>query len=178
MDLSQTACNIGQEAHGAGTFGMGGDVADNLAVLESEMRACLARPNLGNGERERCSRWLSLVGPASVALTVPASPADVADLPQELLKELNIPSDKLETQVIALLGTGSAPADLDQILIGLYRRFGVIQKRRFLQNKLWRMVNKQQIYKLKDRKGLYAIEPVKDRGAKKASRAKRAGRKR
>jgi hypothetical protein len=53
----------------------------------------------------------------------------------------------------------------------------VIQKRRFLQNKLWRMVNKQQIYKMKDRKGLYALEPVKNRGAKQMSRGKRAGRK-
>ena len=155
---------------------MEGDIAEDLRVLESEMRACLTRTNLGSGERDRCARWIALVEPIRAGLTMPAFPADIADLPQELLDELNIPSDRLESEVIAVLGAG-APADLDQILIGLYRRFGVIQKRRFLQNKLWRMVNKQQIYKLKDRKGLYALEPVKGRNAKKASRAKRAGRK-
>jgi hypothetical protein len=156
---------------------MGGDVADNLSVLISEIRAHAAKPNLSNGERERSLRWLALVEPLQAAMSPPASIVDIADLPPELLKELNIPSDKLETQVIAVLKQCRAPADLDQILIALYRRFGVIQKRRFLQNKLWRMVKKQQIYKMKDRKGLYALEPVKGRAAKQASRAKRAARK-
>ena len=156
---------------------MDSDIADNLVVLDSEIRSCLGRPNLSNGERERCSRWLSLVEPMRAALATPTALTDVADLPQELLKELNIPSDQLETQIIAVLGFSGTPIDLDQILIALYRRFGVIQKRRFLQNKLWRMVNKQQIYKMKDRKGLYALEPVKGRGAKQAARGKRAGRK-
>ena len=156
---------------------MNGDVTDKLSVLISEIRAHAAKPNISNGDRERSLRWLALVESLHAATSLPASIGDIADLPPELLKELNIPSDKLETQIIAVLGLCRAPADLDQILIGLYRRFGVIQKRRFLQNKLWRMVNKQQIYKMKDRKGLYALEPVKGRAAKQASRAKRAARK-
>jgi hypothetical protein len=156
---------------------MDSDVADNLVVLDSEIRSCLARPNLSSGERERCSRWLALIEPLRAALTAPAAMTEIADLPQELLKELNIPSDQLETQIIAVLGFSSVPIDLDQILIALYRRFSVIQKRRFLQNKLWRMVKKQQIYKMKDRKGLYALEPAKGRSAKQISRTKRAGRK-
>lgn len=151
------------------------DAGDRLTVLDSEIRAYLERPNLAEGDRKRCTRWLSLIEPLRLAMTAGGSLTDITDLPPELLKELNIPSDGLETQIIGVLEMSAAAVDLDQILIGLYRRFGVVQKRRFLQNKLWRMVKKQQIYKLKDRRGLYALDP--GRAAKKASRAKRAGRK-
>jgi hypothetical protein len=53
----------------------------------------------------------------------------------------------------------------------------VIQRRRFLQNKLWRMVSKEQIHKGKNRKGLYSLEPVKIRPDDPARRTKRTPRK-
>lgn len=153
------------------------DAAENLAVLDSEIRAVLSKSNLAGGERDRFMRWLEMIGALRLALRGPEALADVADLPPELLKELNIPSDQLETQVIAVLRMNREPVDLDQLLIGLYRRFGVIQKRRFLQNKLWRMVKKQQIYKMKNRKGLYSLEPVKGQGANpQRAKKKRSGR--
>ena len=148
------------------------DADNDLEELEAGIRAQLAASDRPE-EQARYTRWLSLIG----SLRAPMNLTDVSDLPPELIRELNLPTDKLESQIMALLQLMGEPIDLDQILIGLYRRFGVIQKRRFLQNKLWRMVNKQQIYKMKDRKGLYALEPVKGRGAKQAARGKRAGRK-
>jgi len=137
------------------------DADSDLAELESGIREQLAvsdRPE----EQARYTRWLSLIG----SFRAPMNLTDVSDLPPELIRELNLPTDKLESQIMALLRFMGEPVDLDQILIGLYRRFGVIQKRRFLQNKLWRMVSKNQIYKGKNRKGVYALEPVKPHAGK------------
>ena len=132
------------------------DADNDLEELEAGIRAQLAASDRSE-EQARYTRWLSLIG----SLRAPMNLTDVSDLPPELIRELNLPTDKLESQIMALLQLMGEPIDLDQILIGLYRRFGVIQKRRFLQNKLWRMVSKKQIYKGKDRKGVYALEPVK-----------------
>ena len=148
------------------------DADSDLEELEAGIREQLAASDRLD-EQARYTRWLSLIG----SFRAPMNLTDVSDLPPELIRELNLPTDKLESQIMALLRFMGEPVDLDQILIGLYRRFGVIQKRRFLQNKLWRMVKKQQIYKMKDRRGLYALEPAKGRAAKQASRAKRAARK-
>jgi hypothetical protein len=145
----------------------------DLEELEAGVREQLGRPDLDQQEKERYTRWLSLIR----ALRMPMSLEDVSDLPAELIKELNLPSDQLESEIIAVLQLAAVPIDLDQILIGLYRRFGVIQKRRFLQNKLWRMVSKEQIHKGKNRKGLYSLEPVKIRAGDPARRTKRAARK-
>jgi len=152
---------------------MAADADRDLNKLEAGIRAQLARPELGRGEKERYARWLSLIR----SFRAPMNLEDVSDLPAELVKELNLPSDKLESEIIAVLRFAAEPIDLDQLLIGLYRRFGVIQKRRFLQNKLWRMERKEQICKGKNRKGLYSLDPVKVRPDESAQRAKRARRK-
>ena len=146
----------------------------DLEELETGICEQLARSDLDQKDQERYARWLSLVRSFRMPMTL----EDVSDLPPELLEELNLPSDQLESEIIAVLQFAAEPVDLDQILIGLYRRFGVIQKRRFLQNKLWRMVSKEQIHKGKNRKGLYSLEPLKVRTAQSVRRAKkRAGRK-
>jgi hypothetical protein len=151
---------------------MAADADRDLGELESGISEQLARPGLDQQDQERFTRWLSLIRSFRTPMTL----EDVSDLPAELLKELNLPSDQLESEIIAVLRFAAEPVDLDQILIGLYRRFGVIQKRRFLQNKLWRMVSKEQIHKGKNRKGLYSLEPVNIRGGP-ARRTKRASRK-
>jgi hypothetical protein len=145
----------------------------DLDELESGLCEQLARPGLDQEAQERYARWLSLIR----SFRAPLNLEDVSDLPAELVRELNLPSDQLESEIIAVLRFAAEPVDLDQILIGLYRRFGVIQKRRFLQNKLWRMVSKEQIHKGKNRKGLYSLEPVKIRACDPARRAKRTPRK-
>lgn len=85
--------------------------------------------------------------------------ADLSDLPAELLAELSASQvDVLERQVLSVIEACGGSADLDQILIGLYRRFQVVQKRRFLQNKLWRMVRKGQVQKTKSARGVFRLE--------------------
>lgn len=103
------------------------------------------------------------------ALTLVSSrePLDVTDLsglPPELLSELSVSqADVLEQQIHAVLDALGGSADLDQILIGLYRKYQVVQKRRFLQNKLWRMVRKGQVQKPKGARGLFHLDAPKAR---------------
>lgn len=89
---------------------------------------------------------------------------DLSGLPEELLKELSISNaDVLERQIFAVLEALGGSGDLDQILVGLYRKFQVVQKRRFLQNKLWRMVRKNQIQKPSGARGIFRVDAPKTR---------------
>jgi len=84
---------------------------------------------------------------------------DLSGLPPELISELSAAQvDVLERQVLTVLQALGGAGDLDQILIGLYRKFEVVQKRRFLQNKLWRMVRKGQVQKTKSARGIFRLE--------------------
>ena len=57
----------------------------------------------------------------------------------------------------------SSILDLDQVLIGLYRGFGVIEKRRVIQNKLWRLVRTGRICKAKNTRNVFALVAPKRR---------------
>lgn len=88
---------------------------------------------------------------------VPASYGDLSDLPPSLVKELTgIKVDDLEQQLFTIIKTGGEEVDLDAILIELWRRFQIEQTRKFLQNKLWRMAQKEIIFSVSGRKGVYA----------------------
>src|SRR5690349_20672713 len=73
---------------------------------------------------------------------IPKSLGDLSDLPDELIRELSVKrTDELEDQILTVMRAcdGGKVVDLNQILVGLYRKFKVVQNRRFLQNKLYRM---------------------------------------
>ena len=84
---------------------------------------------------------------------LPPDLGNVYDLPAELLEELSIAkADDLEDQLVTVINSYGGEASLDQVLVGLYRKFKVSQKRRFLQNKLYRM---DMVWSVDGRKGLY-----------------------
>ncbi len=84
---------------------------------------------------------------------LPPDLGNVHDLPSELLEELSIAkTDELEDQLVTVINAYGGEANLDQILVGLYRKFKVSQKRRFLQNKLYRM---DTIWSVEGKKGVY-----------------------
>lgn len=95
---------------------------------------------------------------------IPASYGDLSDLPAELVKELTgIKVDDLEQQIFTIIKSGGVEVDLDAVLIELFRRFQVVQTRKFLQNKLWRMAQKEIIFSVPGRKGIYsATKPAED----------------
>ena len=87
---------------------------------------------------------------------LPPDLGNIFDLPPELLEELSIvKSDELEDQLVTVINAYGGTASLDQILVGLYRKFGVAQKRRFIQNKLYRMT---MVWSVPGKKGIYMTE--------------------
>lgn len=84
---------------------------------------------------------------------------DLSDLPKELLSELSITkTDDLEDQLATVINAAGGEADIDTILIYLYRKFEVRQTRRFLQNKLWRMTQKGLLHSVPGKKGHYTTQ--------------------
>ena len=99
---------------------------------------------------------------------LPPDLGNIYDLPAELLEELSVAkTDELEDQIATVINSYAGAASLDQILVGLFRKFGVKQKRRFLQNKLYRMPG---IWSVEGRKGVYSTsEPTEEPEVKESS---------
>lgn len=84
---------------------------------------------------------------------LPPELGNIHDLPQELLGELSVSkTDELEDQIVTVINAYGGEASLDQILVGLFRKFEIVQKRRFMQNKLYRM---SMVWSVDGRKGVY-----------------------
>lgn len=91
-----------------------------------------------------------------LTLALPPDLGNIYDLPPELQQELStIKTDALEDQLVTVINAYGGHASLDQILVGLYRKFGVVQKRRFMQNKLYRMGT---VWSVPGKKGLYTTK--------------------
>lgn len=103
------------------------------------------------------SAEVELVRLYGLTSALPPELGNVHDLPAELLEELSISKgDELDDQLVTVINSYGGEASLDQILVGLYRKFKVTQKRRFLQNKLYRM---PMIWSVEGRKGIYTTTP-------------------
>ena len=146
-----------------------------ISELTANLREFQDRRALSEEERGRYARWLGHALDLEAHLrSEPSGPrgqlpakGDYSDLPQELLDELSIRQvDQLETQIIEVLRANGGTADLDQILVGLYRLHNIVHKRRVVQNKLWQMVRAKRVRKAKDTRNLFAL------GAKKAGMRK------
>lgn len=88
---------------------------------------------------------------------------DISDLPQELLDELSISEgDKYSMQICNVLESAGKPLNIDQILIGLYRKHNRLEKRTPLTTKLYRMTKAEEIYSVPNKKGVYSLLPVLD----------------
>jgi len=82
---------------------------------------------------------------------------DIDGLPSDLVAQLSCARDPLEETIIGLFSDGRDRLSLDQILVLLYREHRILKKRRFLQNKLYRM---PEIDTEPDRKGIYTLHPA------------------
>ena len=91
---------------------------------------------------------------------IPKSLGDLSDLPDELLRELSVTkTDELEDQILIVMRACGGAANLDQVLVGLYRKFKVVQTRRYLQNKLYRMWKKELVHSVPGQRASYSLEP-------------------
>jgi hypothetical protein len=90
---------------------------------------------------------------------IPSDFGDLSDLPPEVLGQLNLTKiDELEGQMRDIIAAADgSEVGIDQIIIELYRRHKVIQERRFILNKLYRMAQKGIVHGVEGRKGLYYL---------------------
>lgn len=89
------------------------------------------------------------------------SPADIEDLPAELLGELSLnESDKKEFVILDIINEVGGIASLDRILVSLYRRTGEIEKRPKMVSRLYRMTSKGLISAHPTKKGIYSTNPI------------------
>ncbi|MBS7328966.1 MAG: hypothetical protein KIG68_09545 [Oxalobacter sp.] len=88
------------------------------------------------------------------------SPEDLKDLPDELLKELNISdSDKKDFIILDIINQFGGVASIDKILIEYFRRTNEIEKRTRMVSRLYRMSSKGLVYSAEG-KGVYSTSPV------------------
>lgn len=84
---------------------------------------------------------------------------DLSDLPQSVIDQLNLSKvDELEQQMRDIVASADgAEIGIDPIIIELYRRHKVVQERRFIMNKLYRMGQKGLIQGVDGKKGVYFL---------------------
>ena len=154
----------------------------NPSLLVSELAEDLRRsenePGISASDRLRFTRWHEHAAALEAFISQKSDETsemlDTSDLPAELLKELSAGhADQLEGQIVEVMQAHGGSADLDQLLIGLYRKSKVVQKRRFLQNKLWRMVRKGLLRKNREDRGTFFLAAgAKQRDSREREKAK------
>ena len=98
------------------------------------------------------------------SITKPVTKAlgDLSDIPDELKAELSaIKTDDLENQIFTIINADGGESNIDTILIELFRRFGVVQRRTYITNKLWRMTQKEGLIWPAEGKGYYTTAEPK-----------------
>lgn len=89
------------------------------------------------------------------------TPADIQNLPEELLQELSVSdSDRRDFLVIDLINKNGGTSTIDKLLIGIYRETGEIEKRQKITARLYRMAKKELIYPHPEKKGVYSTSPL------------------
>jgi hypothetical protein len=89
------------------------------------------------------------------------SMADIEDLPQELIDELGLSdADKTEFAIISAIEEAGGIISLNKLLIALYRSTGEIHRRQSLYPRLARMVQKNSIYYVPGKKGVYSVDQL------------------
>ncbi len=91
---------------------------------------------------------------------------DIEGLPEELLSELSLTdADKTEFAIVNAIEEGGGIISLDRLLIALYKKTGEVHKRTSLYSRLARMANKNAIYYVPGKKGVYSTEQLSNEDA-------------
>jgi hypothetical protein len=125
----------------------------------------LAQKQLDNFSEQASSRAIRSLDKLSL------TPEDLEGLPEDLIKELSVSdADKLEFQIIGLVNDAGGVLSLDKILIGVWRKTGEVFKRPLMTSRLYRMVQKGQLFPVPGRKGIYSTEEISEAEANKMAK--------
>ncbi|MCY3989256.1 MAG: hypothetical protein OXF94_11805 [Gammaproteobacteria bacterium] len=105
--------------------------------------------------------WAVPIDHAGTGLMV--SPGELKDLPDELIKELNVTdSDKMDYSIVELVNEHGGIASLDRILVGLYLKTHEVQKRHNLNARIYRMMQKGLLHSVPGKKGVYSSRQLSE----------------
>ena len=91
-------------------------------------------------------------------------PFDLSGLPPEVLEELSISqADQQDAQIVQLLRIAKRPLSINEITVGLFRKFQQQTKRTALSSRLYRMAARGDIENVD--KGVYAVAQYAPRQA-------------
>lgn len=83
----------------------------------------------------------------------------LSDLPKELREQLQTSSmDELGEQILEVMKSFEGIASIDEVLVGIYRKYGVIEKRPNLANKMYKMCKDEFLHSVSGRRGVYSIK--------------------
>lgn len=87
---------------------------------------------------------------------------DLQDLPEELKAELQVSKlDVLEEQILSVIKNRyDGIANIDEVLVGLFRDHKVVQKRSTVGARLYRMGKDKLLFSVPKKKGVYATEKI------------------
>jgi len=93
---------------------------------------------------------------------------DLENLPPEQVKELSISSsDRAEFSILSMLENHGGIMSLDQIIVCLYKETQEVQKRATITARLYRMSQKEMIYTVPLKKGVYSLHEISEEEAEK-----------
>jgi len=85
------------------------------------------------------------------------------DLPEELRSQLVAAKrDELEEQILQALRELDGVANIDEVLVAIYRATGKVRKRNYVANKLYRMAREGLVESVPKRKGVYRLPEPKE----------------
>jgi len=86
---------------------------------------------------------------------------DVKNLPDELKNQLQICNlNDEEERILEVFQSLEGYASIDEVMVGLYRKFNIIANRQLITNRLYRMKIKGLLNKIAGKKGIYANKNV------------------
>ena len=143
------------------------DVLDSIKTLAAEFRRLSkesvaenpARSKRNAATADNLEATISELETARRRLRPLTELGDLTDLPDEVLKELNLSKvDELERQLRDIVASGNGSmVTIDQILVELWRRNKVAKPRTFIMNKLYRMAQKGSVQSAQGKKGSYYV---------------------
>lgn len=82
--------------------------------------------------------------------------AGYENLPEVVKKELCFgKTDEFSDKIINVLYSYKGIANIDEIIIGMYKTFNIIKSRNYYVGKLYKMAHKHLINSVKGKKGIY-----------------------
>lgn len=147
------------------------ELTDELEKLHSIYSNAMNREDITEKTRQDWTKMARILSDArselirlySLTEALPPDLGDVHSLPKALRDQLTATkTDELENQLVTVINALGGTANLDQILVGLFRKFELVQERRFIQNKLYRMTKNDLVWSVPKKKGVYTTEPIVD----------------